>query len=360
MLKKKIVFSAVASVVLVAAVVAVAVGFTRHNHDHSSATAGSGDGELHSSMKAIQTICKPTEFKETCESSLKEANVQSSEPKDLVKAAFNITIEKLKVAVTNTTLIKEAEQDPRTKKALDNCGELMEFAIDDLRTSLSSIGEFDLNKLDDIAENVKMWLSASITYQETCLDGFQGVKGKTADKMKKLLQTSSELTRDLLAIMSELSNIFQKYDIGALLHRKLLNDEVPEWASDGGRMLLEAGGVKADAVVAKDGSGKFKTISAAVATVPLKSNKPFVIYIKQGVYKEQVTIDKKMWNVVMIGDGPDKTKITGNLNFVDGTPTFKTATVGRLSISPPRPLNLIPPRPYIVEAVDHNNNLLNL
>lgn len=37
-----------------------------------------------------------------------------------------------------------------------------------------------------------------------------------------------------------------------------------------------------------------------------------------------------MVNITMFGDGSQKTIITGSKNNVDGVPTFKTATFGRL------------------------------
>jgi len=53
-----------------------------------------------------------------------------------------------------------------------------------------------------------------------------------------------------------------------------------------------------------------------------------VIYVKEGIYDEQVTITKKMQNVTMYGDGSPKTIITGNKNFRDGVRTFLTASFG--------------------------------
>lgn len=58
-----------------------------------------------------------------------------------------------------------------------------------------------------------------------------------------------------------------------------------------------------------------------------KREKRYVIYVKEGVYKENVRISKDVWNVMMYGDGMDKSVVSGELNFVDGTPTFSTATV---------------------------------
>ncbi|XP_068650639.1 putative pectinesterase/pectinesterase inhibitor 28 [Aristolochia californica] len=330
--KKKIVIAGLTSLVLVAMVVAVTVSVNHHQGSQiPNAGTGGGEGEVHTSMKAIKAICQPTDYKETCESSLSGAAGNTTDPKELIKMAFEVTLDEVKKVLNNSTLLKNAQSDPLTKEALNNCEELMEYAIDDLKTSLGKLGAFDISKLDDAVEDVKIWLSAVVTYQETCLDGFEGADSETGKKMKKLMEAASELTSNILAMVTELSSIVSGLDLQSLLHRRLLESslDMPEWISESGRHLLAADGATAfapNATVAQDGSGKFKTINEAVATIPLKSNDTFVIYVKEGVYKEQVVIDKTMWNVVMIGDGPDKTKVTGSLNFIDGTPTFKTAT----------------------------------
>ncbi|KAH7681227.1 Pectinesterase protein [Dioscorea alata] len=71
------------------------------------------------------------------------------------------------------------------------------------------------------------------------------------------------------------------------------------------------------------------TVGEAVAMVPKKSKDQFVIYVKAGEYVENVVVDKNKWNVFIYGDGIDKTVISGGRNFIDGTPTFSTATFGQ-------------------------------
>lgn len=87
--------------------------------------------------------------------------------------------------------------------------------------------------------------------------------------------------------------------------------------------------LKHDFVVAKDGSGKFKTINEAVKKLPLNSKKTIVLYIKEGIYNEHVVFEKNITNLLVVGDGPTKTRIVYNLNYADGVQTFKTATVGK-------------------------------
>lgn len=57
----------------------------------------------------------------------------------------------------------------------------------------------------------------------------------------------------------------------------------------------------------------------------------YVIYVREGVYYENVVVAKDMKNVTLYGDGSQKTIITGSKNFVDGVTTFETATFGNLS-----------------------------
>ncbi|KAL7244113.1 hypothetical protein ACSBR1_016362 [Camellia fascicularis] len=111
--------------------------------------------------------------------------------------------------------------------------------------------------------------------------------------------------------------------------------EFPRWVTAKDRKLLEAvaGTVNANVVVAQDGSGNYKTVNEAVASAPNNGNTRYVIYVKKGTYKENVVIGSTKTNVMLTGDGMGLTIITGSLNVVDGSTTFNSATVGKLSYS---------------------------
>lgn len=86
--------------------------------------------------------------------------------------------------------------------------------------------------------------------------------------------------------------------------------------------------VHVDAVVALDGSGDFRSITEAVNETPNYSNRRYIIYVKKGVYKENIDMKRKKTNIMFIGDGIGETIVTGNRNFLQGWTTFRTATVG--------------------------------
>ena len=59
---------------------------------------------------------------------------------------------------------------------------------------------------------------------------------------------------------------------------------------------------KYDIVVAKDGSGTYNTVQKAFDAVPNSSTKRTVIYIKNGTYKEVLTLASAKKNVTIIGE----------------------------------------------------------
>lgn len=327
--KKKVAIAGLASVLLVAMVVAVAVSVHKGGgNDSSSGGSNNGGGEISSSTKAVKAICAPTDYKETCEESLSSAN--SSDPRELIRTAFEFTVKNIGEAIKNSSLITEAQKDPMTSQALETCKDLLETSIDDLRRSFAKVGDFDPSKMDDYVADVKTWLSASITYQDTCIDGFENTTTDTGEKMKKLLETANKLTSNGLAMVTDFAQILSGLQLGSFSRRLLSREDGDEsFVHAASRRLLATNlaSLKPNAVVAQDGSGKFKTITEAIRTIPPKNNQTFVIFVKAGIYKEYVHIPKKMNNIVLIGEGPTKTRITGNKNYVDGVMTFHTATV---------------------------------
>lgn len=68
--------------------------------------------------------------------------------------------------------------------------------------------------------------------------------------------------------------------------------------------------VKAQFVVALDGSGNFKTVQEAINAVPDFRKVQTTIFIKNGVYKEKLTIPPSKKMVKFIGESQDKTILT--------------------------------------------------
>jgi pectinesterase len=63
--------------------------------------------------------------------------------------------------------------------------------------------------------------------------------------------------------------------------------------------------------VSADGKGDFTSIQAALNSLPDSSAKTAVIYIKKGVYKEKLYIEKH--NIALVGEDRDKTIITQSI-----------------------------------------------
>ena len=71
---------------------------------------------------------------------------------------------------------------------------------------------------------------------------------------------------------------------------------------------------KGQIVVAADGSGDFRTVQQAVDHVPDNNNKPVVIHIKPGVYKEQVRVSAGKRYLTFRGNDPRNTVLTYQLS----------------------------------------------
>ncbi|HSC37457.1 MAG TPA: pectinesterase family protein, partial [Chitinophagaceae bacterium] len=91
-------------------------------------------------------------------------------------------------------------------------------------------------------------------------------------------------------------------------------------------------------VVAKDGSGSFTSIQAAVTAAPTGATAPYRIYIKKGKYVETVTIPSNKPFIQLLGESLSETIISydnysGKPNPAGGT--FGTSTCATVTINAP-------------------------
>lgn len=81
-------------------------------------------------------------------------------------------------------------------------------------------------------------------------------------------------------------------------------------------------------IVSKNGDGDYTSISEAIAKAPSFSRMRYIIEVKGGIYEEYLKIPSDKTNILLIGAGPQVTRITGNRN----TATDQSATIGIVCI----------------------------
>ncbi|TYH67468.1 hypothetical protein ES332_D06G189600v1 [Gossypium tomentosum] len=261
---------------------------------------------------SLKAVCSVTQYPASCFSSISSiAPSNTTVPELLFKLSLKVAIDELSSLSHYPTKLKAETNDIRLKSALQKL--LSDSKISDLKT----------------------WLSTAITDQETCLDSLEELNATkhfnatVVEEMKAAMQNSTEYASNSLAIVARILGLLT--DLNIRIHRRLLGfekagSEFPAWVSPTERRLLQESKPTPNVIVAQDGSGNVLTINDAVKLVGKKNESRFVIYVKEGKYVENVILDKHMWNVMIYGDGKTKTLISGSHNFVDGTPTFATAT----------------------------------
>lgn len=222
--------------------------------------------------------------------------------------------------------------DTRVRSAYEDCLELLEDSVDHIANSLTSVGR-NTNKREDVLT----WLSAALTNQDTCMDGFEGVTGTVKDRMVTNLRDVSELVSNSLALYAVSSNDKDFSGIPIQNRKRRLLESgspvkkngLPSWLRKRERRLLDTPVtmLKPDIVVSLDGNGTYTKISQAIKSVPDYSQRRIIIYVKAGRYEEEnLKVGRKKTNLMFIGDGKGRTVISGGRNVLrDNITTFHTA-----------------------------------
>ncbi|OAY53279.1 pectinesterase [Manihot esculenta] len=326
---KKLFLALFAFLLLVAAMIAIVTGINSHDN-----------GENSTSHAILKSSCSSTRFPDLCFSavaSVRGATSNLASQKDVIEVSLNLTTTAVEHNYfTVKKLLATRKLTKREKTALHDCLETIDETLDELHKALVDLKEYPSKKsLTQHADDLKTLMSAAMTNQETCLDGFSYEK---ADKKVReaLLAGQVHVERmcsNALAMIKNMTDTDIAKAAAATTNRKLKEEKDeeserwPEWMSVADRRLLQTSSVTPDAVVAADGSGDYETVSDAVAAAPKKSSKRYIIRIKAGVYRENVEVPKSKTNIMFLGDGRNTTIITASRNVVDGSTTFKSATV---------------------------------
>lgn len=257
----------------------------------------------------VSSWCKKMPYPQPCQYFLTNTLTQDSikDENHFLKLSLQLALDRSRNAWQNTYSLGPKCRNEREKAAWDDCVTLYDQTIAKLSKTIN---------VQCTNDDAQTWLSAALTNLETCRTGFVDL-GVTNYILPLMSNNVSQLISNTLAL-----NKAPGPPTGTSY-----KDGFPTWVKPGDRKLLQST-PKANIVVAKDGSGNYNTVNAAITAASKRSGTGrYVIYVKQGTYSENVAITSKMTNIMLVGDGIGKTIITGSKSVGGGTTTFKSATV---------------------------------
>lgn len=188
--------------------VIIASTFTTH-----SANKGIETPYKEANTVFIRTSCSSTTYPRLCYSSLvKHAELIQTNRVVLTGAALNVTLASAKsTSAVMSAMAKRRGLKPREVAAMKDCVEVLNESVEELRRSINGMSDLRRSNFEMTMSDVQTWVSAALTDESTCMDGFEesemSIDGtNTKSRVRGLVVQVAQLTSNALALINQLAN----------------------------------------------------------------------------------------------------------------------------------------------------------
>ncbi|WZZ12430.1 hypothetical protein YC2023_105519 [Brassica napus] len=173
---------------LTSLLITVAITITTFKSVHTTAT----------NTEFVKSSCTVTTYPRLCVASLStHASLIQTSPKLMAHAALNITLASAKAtSVMMVRLSSSSQLKPREVSAMRVCVEELGDTLDELRKSIGEMGQLSGSSYEVYMSDIQTWVSAALTDENTCTDGFGGddMNGKVKIFVRERILVIAHLT----------------------------------------------------------------------------------------------------------------------------------------------------------------------
>lgn len=166
----------------------------------------------------VKTACNSTTYPDKCYKSLSSySSTIKSDPIKLCTTALKLNVNSAKEAASVISkLLKKSQKSAAGRKnkmlpeklILRDCLEEMRDTIVELKQAITEMKTLrDGDSVPEHMTNVRTWVSAALTDEGTCTDGFEEIKvnKETKKKVTKVVEELATTTSNTLALIKNLS-----------------------------------------------------------------------------------------------------------------------------------------------------------
>ncbi|AES82139.1 putative pectinesterase [Medicago truncatula] len=156
----------------------------------------------------VKEACSVTRYQNLCIHTLAQfSNTAGRTPSKWARAGVSVTISEVKnVQAYLTKLKKNGKMKGRNRVALSDCIETFGYAVDELHKSLGVLRKLSKNTFSTQMGDLNTWISAALTNEDTCLDGFEGKTEKKIKLLQNKVKNVSYITSNALALVNKLAS----------------------------------------------------------------------------------------------------------------------------------------------------------
>ena len=159
-----------------------------------------------SSIEFIRTSCSTTTYPRLCYTSLSiHSRTIHTSPKLIANAALNVTLSSAKSTSTMMSKLSQSHGlKPKEVSAMKDCVEELSDAVYELRESIDEMGHAKQSNFEVMISDVRTWVSAAMTDESTCSDGFAGnaMNGNLKRAVRGRIMNIAQLTSNALALVN--------------------------------------------------------------------------------------------------------------------------------------------------------------
>ncbi|XP_022759109.1 21 kDa protein-like [Durio zibethinus] len=176
---------------------------------YGAGVAASASTSNSSTTDYIVASCKATRYPAVCVECLSGyASLIRQNEQHLAQTALSVSLSRAQSAaafVAKMTQVRGIK--PREREAVKDCTENMGDSVDRLSRSVKEFGQMGRAVGQDFMwhmSNVQTWISASLTDQNTCLDGFAGsvMDGNIKAAIRRRVINVAKVTSNALALVN--------------------------------------------------------------------------------------------------------------------------------------------------------------
>ncbi|KAL0371455.1 UNVERIFIED_CONTAM: Pectinesterase inhibitor 6 [Sesamum angustifolium] len=156
----------------------------------------------------VQDACSVTRYPDLCIRSLSSfSSTAKHSPSKWARAGVSVAIGEAKRVARYLATLKRNRNGSRGRNriALSDCVECFQDTLDNLHRSLYVLRKLSVRDFGSQVEDVATWVSAALTDEDTCLDGFDEQRGKRIKPLINRVSNVTYMTSNALALINKLA-----------------------------------------------------------------------------------------------------------------------------------------------------------